>query len=142
MHASNMLVTSSLLRLSQRLLRAFPRHIMKTLYIAQTTIILVFSFPSLCKRLKKYGVLKPQSNFPNVMLHVLGFIYPPITHWAWTEEGWLHQLGYVDFSGSGPIHVLGGVCSFCAAVFLGPRLGRFGARREEIVGHSVPVSLH
>jgi Amt family ammonium transporter len=74
------------------------------------------------------------------VLYVSGFVYPPITHWAWTEEGWLYKLGYVDFSGSGPIHILGGVCSFCAAVFLGPRLGRFGAR-EEIAGHSVPVSL-
>jgi ammonia channel protein AmtB len=68
-----------------------------------------------------------------------GIIYPPVTHWAWTEDGWLNKLGYVDFSGSGPIHLLGGVCSFVAAVSLGPRLGRFGASKEEIVGHSVPV---
>ncbi|XP_023714902.1 putative ammonium transporter 1 isoform X3 [Cryptotermes secundus] len=69
-----------------------------------------------------------------------GFIYPPVTHWAWTDEGWLNKLGYVDFAGSGPIHLLGGVCSFCAALFLGPRLGRFGAGKEQIVGHSVPLT--
>ncbi|XP_023714903.1 putative ammonium transporter 1 isoform X4 [Cryptotermes secundus] len=72
---------------------------------------------------------------------ISGFIYPPVTHWAWTDEGWLNKLGYVDFAGSGPIHLLGGVCSFCAALFLGPRLGRFGAGKEQIVGHSVPVSV-
>jgi Amt family ammonium transporter len=78
-------------------------------------------------------------NSRNLVYCVLGFVYPPITHWAWTDEGWLNKLGYVDFAGSGPIHLLGGVCSFCAALFLGPRLGRFGAENEQIVGHSVPV---
>lgn len=78
---------------------------------------------------------------------ISGFVYPPITHWTWTEEGWLNKLGYVDFSGCGPIHVTGGVCSFFAALFLGPRLGRFGnecnnnnSQKEELVGHSVPLT--
>jgi Amt family ammonium transporter len=75
---------------------------------------------------------------------VSGIVYPPISHWVWTEVGWLNTLGYVDFSGCGPVHLLGGVCSFVGAVFLGPRLGRFGnkyddSEKEEIVGHSIPV---
>jgi ammonia channel protein AmtB len=50
----------------------------------------------------------------------------------------------MDFSGCGPVHLLGGICSFIGAVFLGPRLGRFestksDSEKEEIVGHSVPV---
>jgi Amt family ammonium transporter len=77
---------------------------------------------------------------------ITGFVYPPITHWIWTEEGWLNKLGYVDFSGCGPIHLTGGVCSFFGALFLGPRLGRFAnkfnnSEKEEIEGHSVPVSV-
>jgi len=73
-------------------------------------------------------------------------VYPPVTHWIWTEEGWLKKMGYVDFSGAGAIHMTGGVCSFFAALFLGPRLGRFAnkynnSEKEEIVGHSVPVSV-
>jgi ammonia channel protein AmtB len=73
-------------------------------------------------------------------------VYPPITHWTWTKEGWLNKLGYVDFSGCGPIHLTGGVCSFFGALFLGPRLERFtnklnNSEKEEIVGHSVPVSI-
>jgi Amt family ammonium transporter len=74
-----------------------------------------------------------------------GFVYPPVTHWTWTEDGWLNKLGYVDYSGCGPIHLIGGVCSFFGALFLGPRLGRFpnkfnNSEKEELVGHSVPVS--
>ena len=73
-------------------------------------------------------------------------MYPPITHWAWTDEGWLKKLGYVDYSGCGPVHLLGGVCSFYGALFIGPRIGKFKGKysqleKEDIVGHSVPVSI-
>lgn len=52
----------------------------------------------------------------------------------------------MDFSGCGPVHLLGGVSSLCGAVFLGPRLGRFestkgDSEKEEIVGHSIPVRI-
>ncbi|PSN38276.1 hypothetical protein C0J52_19658 [Blattella germanica] len=72
---------------------------------------------------------------------VIGIIYPAVTHWTWSEGGWLKTLGYIDFSGCGPIHLLGGVCSFWAAILLGPRIGRFGneEEKEELVGHSVPL---
>ncbi|PSN38278.1 putative ammonium transporter 1 [Blattella germanica] len=77
---------------------------------------------------------------------ISGIVYPPITHWVWTDEGWLNKLGYIDYSGCGPVHLLGGVCSFFGALFIGPRIGRFGNKynhpdKEEIVGHSVPVSV-
>ncbi|GFG33933.1 hypothetical protein Cfor_07493 [Coptotermes formosanus] len=75
---------------------------------------------------------------------ISGIVYPPISHWVWSDIGWLKRLGYVDFSGCGPVHLLGGVCSFFGAVFLGPRLGRFestkgNSEKEEIVGHSMPI---
>ncbi|KDR12048.1 Putative ammonium transporter 1 [Zootermopsis nevadensis] len=52
-------------------------------------------------------------------------------------------MGYRDFSGCGPIHLLGGTCSLFGAAFLGPRLGRFSSKAEdsqEIPGHSVPLT--
>ncbi|KAI8781072.1 ammonium transporter 1 [Biomphalaria glabrata] len=84
-----------------------------------------------------------------------GFIYPVVTHWAWTDEGWLSQgmiyeingvnetVRFHDFAGSGVVHVVGGTASFFAALFLGPRIGRF--HREtgtaiNIRGHSVPLA--
>ncbi|KAJ4445503.1 hypothetical protein ANN_12183, partial [Periplaneta americana] len=75
----------------------------------------------------------------------IGLIYPPTTHWVWSEEGWLQKLGYRDYSGCGPVHLLGGVCSFWGAFLLGPRIGRFENQRnnkqsEVIVGHSVPLT--
>jgi hypothetical protein len=53
-------------------------------------------------------------------------------------------MGYRDFSGCGPVHLLGGTCSLFGAAFLGPRLGRFANKCEdcqELPGHSVPVSV-
>lgn len=45
--------------------------------------------------------------------------------WVWRESGFLATLGAVDIAGAGPVHMLGGVCSFAAAYFLGPRIGRY-----------------
>jgi len=68
-----------------------------------------------------------------------------VSRWVWAQEGWLNQMGYRDFSGCGPVHLLGGTCSLFGAAFLGPRLGRFGSKFEdsqELTGHSVPVSVN
>ncbi|KXJ70536.1 putative ammonium transporter 2 [Aedes albopictus] len=52
-------------------------------------------------------------------------MYALCAGWVWRENGFLSMLGAVDIAGGGPVHMLGGVCSFAAAVFLGPRIGRF-----------------
>lgn len=53
------------------------------------------------------------------------FIYPVVVHWAWDGDGWLAQMGYADFAGSGVIHAVGGFTGLIAAIFVGPRTGRF-----------------
>lgn len=92
------------------------------------------------------GAVAERCNFIAYIVYsvgISGIVYPPISHWVWTQEGWLNQMGYIDFSGCGPVHLLGGVCSFFGAWFLGPRIGRFGSKydsdKEEIVGHSIPL---
>ncbi|XP_058452171.1 putative ammonium transporter 2 [Malaya genurostris] len=57
--------------------------------------------------------------FFNSLIYAIG------AGWEWRESGFLAVLGVVDIAGDGPVHLLGGVCSFAAAVFLGPRIGRF-----------------
>ena len=78
-------------------------------------------------------------------------MYPIVTHWAWSEQGWLSQgidfeynnttmtASYQDFAGSGVVHLLGATASLIAAIFLGPRLGRFDEDGLNIKGHSMPV---
>jgi Amt family ammonium transporter len=73
---------------------------------------------------------------------ITAWVYPPVTHWAWDSSGWLAQLAYKDYAGSGVVHVLGGVCALTACALIGPRRGRF--TKQGIVidmpGHSVPLA--
>ena len=60
-------------------------------------------------------------------------IYPPVAHWAWTEEGWasafnpdpLFGVGALDFAGVIVVHVVGGACALIGCTLVGPRQGRF-----------------
>lgn len=87
---------------------------------------------------------------------LVGFVYPIVAHAFWSTNGFLANAtaeplwgsGALDFAGSGPVHMLGGVTALMAAIVLGPRLGRFydedgGALEEpaEIPGHSTPLAM-
>ncbi len=86
------------------------------------------------------------SGYVIVSLALAGFIYPIIGHWAWgglstgTAAGWLEQLGYVDFAGSGVVHAVGGWVALAAALVLGPRQGRFEDTSQSFQGHNLPMS--
>lgn len=73
---------------------------------------------------------------------ITGWVYPPVSHWAWDGTGWLNQLGYHDFAGSGVVHILGGVCALVGCFFVGARKGRFNSLGKPMVmpGHSVPLA--
>ena len=74
-----------------------------------------------------------------------GFVYPVITHWAWSEHGWLAKvleddgIAYIDFAGSGVVHMVGGMLALIGAIVVGPRIGRFDEDKQGIKGHTVPV---
>jgi Amt family ammonium transporter len=73
---------------------------------------------------------------------VVGFLYPVIEHWVW-GGGWLSSIGFVDYAGSGVVHLTGGMFALAAAYVIGPRLGKFGGKLKEpraFFGHSLPLS--
>jgi len=67
-----------------------------------------------------------------------GLVYPIVSHWAW-GGGWLASIGFLDFAGSGVVHMLGGVAALAGAMVVGPRIGKYTASGEPraIPGHSV-----
>jgi len=71
---------------------------------------------------------------------VTGLIYPVVTHWVW-GGGWLAEMGFVDFAGSGVVHLLGGAAALAGVLVVGPRIGKYDAQGKPrvIAGHSVTL---
>ena len=68
------------------------------------------------------------------------FIYPVEAGWVWNENGWLVQLGYIDFAGSSAIHMVGGISGFLGAAILGARIGKYTAdpKTGKKTAHAIP----
>jgi ammonium transporter, Amt family len=50
-------------------------------------------------------------------------VYSPIAHWVWHPNGWIFELGALDFAGGTVVHINAGVAGLVAAIVLGKRLG-------------------
>lgn len=72
---------------------------------------------------------------------ISAFIYPVYGHWVW-GGGWLSQMGFHDFAGSGVVHALGGFVGLAGAMVLGPRFGKYDAngKPRAIPGHNIPFA--
>ena len=51
------------------------------------------------------------------------FIYNPLCHWVWAEDGFLFRKGAIDFAGGTVIHISAGAAALVAALYLGARRG-------------------
>ena len=73
-------------------------------------------------------------------LIISAIIYPISGHWIW-GGGWLSELGFTDFAGSTVVHMVGGVAGLVGAIFLGPRIGKYGkdGKPRAILGHSITL---
>ena len=74
---------------------------------------------------------------------VTGIVYPVFGAWAWGSlydgQGWLRQMGFIDFAGSTVVHSVGAWCALAALIVIGPRTGRYGAdgKARTIPGHNL-----
>ena len=56
--------------------------------------------------------------------------------------GWLDQIGFHDFAGTGIVHLSGGAASLAGCCVIGARMGRWDAAfRADFVPHNVPAVL-
>jgi len=52
------------------------------------------------------------------------FVYCPLAHWTWHPDGFLRQMGVVDFAGGIVVHASSGVAALAGAIFLGRKKNR------------------
>ncbi|PKP43306.1 MAG: ammonium transporter [Bacteroidetes bacterium HGW-Bacteroidetes-13] len=72
----------------------------------------------------------------SLMMTVL--IYPISGHWVWQGDGWLTDLGFIDFAGSSVVHMVGGCAAIIAAKLVGPRIGKYiNGKSAAIPGHNL-----
>ncbi|WP_417885701.1 ammonium transporter [Zunongwangia sp.] len=65
-------------------------------------------------------------------------IYPISGHWVWQGDGWLSNLGFIDFAGSTVVHSVGGWAALVAAALVGPRIGKYtNGKSNAIPGHNM-----
>ncbi len=93
------------------------------------------------------GAMAERTKFLSYIIYSLlitAFVYPVVVHWTW-GGGWLANLDtpYVDFAGSGIVHMTGGIAAIVGAAFLGPRIGKYGkdGKPRAIPGHSIPFAV-
>lgn len=60
------------------------------------------------------------------------FVYAPVAHWVWAGNGWLFDMGALDFAGGTVVHINAGVAALAAALLLGKR------RNPGAEPHNVP----
>ncbi len=70
-----------------------------------------------------------------------GFIYPIQGYWNW-GEGFLYELGYSDYAGSGTVHLCGAAAALAVVNVLGPRKGKYNSDGSSniIPGSNIPMA--
>ncbi|WP_010489268.1 ammonium transporter [Pseudomonas sp. S9] len=70
-----------------------------------------------------------------------GFIYPVQGFWKW-GAGFLNSAGFLDFAGSGVVHMAGAAAALAGVLLLGARKGKYGANGQinPIPGANLPMA--
>ncbi len=68
-------------------------------------------------------------------------IYPVQGYWSW-GEGFLDEVGYSDYAGSGIVHMAGAAAALAGVLLLGPRKGKYGpdGSVNAIPGANMPLA--
>ncbi len=87
------------------------------------------------------GSFAERMRFPAFLAFIVmwaTFIYDPLAHWVWGVDGWLRNLGALDFAGGTVVHISSGVSGLVAALVIGKRKGHGS---ESMLPHQVPMTV-
>jgi Amt family ammonium transporter len=87
------------------------------------------------------GAFAERMRFPAFIAFIIlwaTFVYDPVAHWVWGVDGWLRNLGALDFAGGAVVHILSGVSGLVACLVLGRRK-ELGS--EPMIPHNLPFVI-
>ena len=90
------------------------------------------------------GLVAERVKFGEFVIFALvltAFIYPISGSWQWNSDGWLAQLGFIDFAGSSIVHSVGAWAGLVGAMLLGPRIGKYvNGKTQAMPGHNMAIA--
>ncbi len=84
------------------------------------------------------GAFAERMRFPAFLAFTLlwaTLVYDPLAHWVWGANGWLKNLGALDFAGGTVVHISSGVAGIVAALVIGKRKG---FKTLPMIPHNIP----
>ncbi len=96
------------------------------------------------------GAMAERTKFSAYLIFSLAmsaFIYPVVVHMFWggglIADLQIGNAKFGDFAGSTIVHSAGGWAALMGAIFLGPRIGKYGkdGKPRAIPGHSIPLAI-
>jgi ammonium transporter, Amt family len=78
------------------------------------------------------GSLSERTSLIGSSIHtflMVAFIYPVIVSWTW-GQGWLDYLGFLDYSGSGIVHLCGAAAGAAGLCFCGTRYNKWNTYED------------
>lgn len=87
------------------------------------------------------GSFAERMKFPAFVLFTLlwsTFVYDPLAHWVWGVDGWMRNMGILDFAGGTVVHISSGVSGLIIALMIGKRKG-YGS--EIMLPHHLPMTI-
>lgn len=97
------------------------------------------------------GAMAERTRFKCYLIYsvvISAVVYPIAASWVW-GGGWLSTLhigdavGFVDFSGSTLVHMVGGISALVGAAMVGPRIGKYNkdGKPQGMPGHSITFAV-
>ena len=87
------------------------------------------------------GAFAERFKFKSFILFIvvwLTIVYCPIAHWVWGQDGWINNLGGLDFAGGLVVHIASGTSAFAAILIMGIRRGY---HHEAMPPHNLPLTF-
>tara|TARA_Y100001936_G_C16091367_1_gene686480 strand:+ start:254 stop:1447 length:1194 start_codon:yes stop_codon:yes gene_type:complete len=70
------------------------------------------------------GAIVERFKFTTYLVFLVAWVtlvYAPICHWVWAGNGWLFELGALDFAGGTVVHINAAIAAVAAAILVGKR---------------------